>query len=129
MEYLVVFLSLLLYFWQRHGLFIFVPLVYSIGYLLLGWIGVKTRILRLGLTLLCVPILFWSFLFRRSFFMAEDASEFWAMAVSLWHEVLTASPTNPWIICTTLSMAAGSILCSMGISKKRRTKQRQSAAS
>ena len=129
MEYLVAPLSLLLYFWQRYGLFIFVPLVYSIGYLLLGWVRVRSRILRFGLTLLLVPILFWLFLFRDVFFMAEDASEFWAMVVRLWREVLTALPTDPWTVCTLFSMVTGLILCGMGIAKKRHATQRQSTLS
>lgn len=128
MEYLVFFLSLLLYFWNRYGMFVLVPLVYSGVYFAIRWLGVKNKVLCLGLTLLCIPILFWLLLVRRNFFMADNASELWAMVAGSLSRVFTPSLANPWSFWSLLSMGMGLILCTVGIVKKRRMKQDQAAA-
>jgi hypothetical protein len=128
MDYHLIFLSLLVYFLQSYGFIILAALAYSSAYFLLGWVRVRPRLLRLGLTLLFVPLLFWIFAFR-SFFSAKDASEFWGMAMDAWREVFTAPSMLPWTVCTMLSMVTGSILCSVVIAKKRHSKERLSAPS
>ncbi|MBJ2158575.1 hypothetical protein [Variovorax sp. IB41] len=129
MDYHLIFLSLLEYFLQSYGFIIFAALVYSGAYVLLGWVRVRSRLLRLGLTLLCVPLLSWIFAFRHFFFSAENASEFWGMAVDAWREVFTAPSMVPWTVCTMFSMVTGLILCSVVITKKRHSKKRLSAPS
>ncbi|MDZ4360285.1 MAG: hypothetical protein U1B84_28370 [Variovorax sp.] len=118
MDYLVIFLSLALYFFQAYGFLILVPLIYAIFYFAIRWAGVKTKTLCAGLTLLCVPILFWLWLVG-PIFPIEDASELWTLAADLWSDAFTPSPMTPLLAYTSLSMLAGRILCALGIAKKR----------
>jgi hypothetical protein len=126
MDYLVIFLSFFLYFLQAYGSFIFVPLIYLIFYFAIRWAGVKTKTLCLGLTILCVPILLWSWLLR-SIFPVEDASELWTLVVGFWSDAFTPSPMTPLLAYTSLSMLAGGILCAVGITKKRQRNKSQAA--
>jgi hypothetical protein len=126
MDYLVIFLSFFLYFLQAYGSFIFVPLIYLIFYFAIRWAGVKTKTLSLGLTILCVPILLWSWLLR-SIFPVEDASGLWEWVVRFWNDVFTYSPMTYVGAYTLISMLTGGILCAVGIARKRRQKRFQAA--
>ncbi|RQO48812.1 hypothetical protein DBV14_19325 [Variovorax sp. KBW07] len=127
MEYLVIFLSLFLYFLQTYGSFIFVPLIYLVFYFAIRWAGVKTKTLCLGLTILSVPILLWSLLLR-SIFSVEDASELWRRIVDILDDAFTFSSMTGVGVYTWLSMVVGAILCAAGIAKKRRQERFQAAA-
>lgn len=121
MDYSTSFLSIFLYFFQTYSLFIFIPIVYLIGYFLLRWIGVKTKTLCLGLTFLCVPILFW-FLLHRSIFHAGSVMRIGEIVVDSWRYAFTTPPMILWTLFNLLSMAAGGALCAVAMAKKRQQK-------
>lgn len=121
MDYPTPFLAFLLYFFQTYSLFIFIPIVYLSAYFLIKLIGTKTKTLCLGLTFLCVPILFW-FLLHRSIFHSGSVLKIWAIVVDSWRYAFITSSTIFWTVFNLLSMAAGGALCAAGIAKKRQQK-------
>lgn len=126
MNDLVIFFSLFLYFFANVGSFIFVPLIYLVFYFAIRWVGVKTKTLCLGLTILCLPILLWSLLLR-SLLLIEDTSGLWRRIVDILNDAFTFSSMTSVGVYTWLSMVAGAILCTVEITKKRRQKRIQAA--